>query len=104
MRLYGRGRVIHRESQEFATLLAEQFNGNAPLGARQMVRLDFDLVQTSCGYGVPLFEYQEERPQMDAWAKAKGVDGIEEYWRMKNQVSLDGFPTGLFDVPPEIVP
>ena len=61
-----------------------------------MVRLDFDLVQTSCGYGVPLFEYQEERPQMDAWANAKGVDGIEAYWREKDQKSLDGFPTDLF--------
>ncbi|WP_328517509.1 pyridoxamine 5'-phosphate oxidase family protein [Devosia rhodophyticola] len=83
MRLYGCGRVIHRESREFAALVTERFNGNAPLGARQMVLLDFNIVQTSCGYGVPLFEYQEERPQMDAWAKAKGVDGIEEYWRAK---------------------
>jgi hypothetical protein len=80
-------------------LLDERFDGNAPLGARQMIRLDFDLVQTSCGYGVPLFEYQEERLQMDAWAKAKGVDGIDDYWREKNQVSLDGFPTGLFETP-----
>lgn len=101
MRLFGKGRVIHRDSNEFASLLHERFNGNAPLGARQMIRLDFDLVQTSCGYGVPLFEYQEERPQMDAWAKAKGVDGIDDYWREKNQVSLDGFPTGLFETPGE---
>lgn len=97
MRLFGKGRVIHRDSDEFASLLDERFDGKAPLGARQMIRLDFDLVQTSCGYGVPLFEYQEERPQMDAWARAKGVDGIEDYWREKNQVSLDGFPTGLFE-------
>lgn len=97
MRLYGKGRVIHRDSDEFGSLLEEQFKGDVPLGARQMVRLDFDLVQTSCGYGVPLFDYQEERTQMDAWARAKGVDGIEAYWREKNQVSLDGFPTGLFE-------
>ena len=101
MRLFGKGRVIHRDSDEFASLLDARFDGNAPLGARQMIRLDFDLVQTSCGYGVPLFEYQEERPQMDAWAKAKGVDGIDDYWREKNQVSLDGFPTGLFETPGE---
>jgi hypothetical protein len=99
LRLYGNGRVIHRDSEEFASLLAERFNGTAPLGARQMVRLDFDLVLTSCGYGVPLFEYKEERTQMDAWANAKGVDGIEDYWREKNQTSLDGFPTGLFEGP-----
>ncbi len=96
MRLYGEGRVIHRNSAEFASLLAEHYEGHAPLGARQMIMLNFDLVQTSCGYGVPLFEYQSERPQMDAWAQAKGVDGIEDYWRQKNQTSLDGFPTGLF--------
>ena len=99
LRLYGRGRVIHRQSMEYAALLAEQFGGEAPLGARQMVRLDFDLVRTSCGYGVPLFDYQGERPQMDAWARAKGVDGIEDYWREKNRASIDGFPTGLFDAP-----
>lgn len=99
MRLYGQGRVIHRDSDEYADLLAKFFNNDPPLGARQMVRLDFDLVQTSCGYGVPLFEYREERKQMDSWAKAKGVDGIEAYWREKNQKSLDGFPSGLFDPP-----
>ena len=97
MRLYGQGRVIHRDSTEFGQMLAEHFDDNAPLGARQMVRLDFDLVQTSCGYGVPLFDYREDRPQMDTWAKAKGVEGIEAYWREKNQFSLDGFPSGLFD-------
>ncbi|MBD8066156.1 pyridoxamine 5'-phosphate oxidase family protein [Devosia sp. PTR5] len=97
MRLYGKGRVIHRGSTEYAQLLAEHFDNDPPLGARQMVHLDFDLVQTSCGYGVPLFDYREERPQMDQWAQAKGEDGIEAYWREKNQVSLDGFPTGLFD-------
>ncbi len=48
----------------------------------------------------PLFEYQAERPQMDAWAKSKGEDGIEDYWREKNQISMDGLPSGLFD-PPE---
>lgn len=97
MRLYCQGRVIHRASDEYQHLLATLFDGNAPLGARQMVRLDFDLVQTSCGYGVPLFDYKDERQQLDDWARAKGVDGIEAYWREKNQVSLDGFPTGLFE-------
>lgn len=99
MRLYGQGSVIHRDSAEYADLLAKLFDNDPPLGARQMVRLDFDLVQTSCGYRVPLFDYKEERPQLDAWAKSKGVDGIEAYWREKNQKSLDGFPSGLFEPP-----
>ncbi|OLP59872.1 pyridoxamine 5'-phosphate oxidase [Xaviernesmea oryzae] len=97
LRLYGRGRVIHRDSAEFAERLAILFDNEAPLGSRQMVHLDIDLVQSSCGYGVPLFSYEGERTQMDAWAKSKGSDGIDAYWREKNQTSMDGLPTGLFE-------
>lgn len=95
LRLYGRGRVIRRGGGEYGKLLATEFGDTEPLGARQMIRLDFDLVKTSCGYGVPLFDYQEERETMDKWALAKGEDGIEAYWREKNVVSMDGLPTGM---------
>jgi hypothetical protein len=101
MRLYGKGRVIHRQSAEFALRLERHYQGQAPLGARQMVHLDIDLVQTSCGYGVPLFDYGGERPQMDAWAAAKGVEGLELYWKEKNRLSIDGLETGLFDPGPD---
>lgn len=96
LRLYGRGHVIARGSAEYARLLEESFAGVEPLGARQIVWLDFDLVKTSCGYGVPLFEYQAERDTMDKWANAKGPDGIEAYWYEKNVTSMDGLPTGMF--------
>ena len=97
LRLYGRGRVIKRGSGEYAALLAASFAGVEPLGARQIVRLDFDLVKTSCGYGVPLMDYREERDTMDKWANAKGPQGIEAYWREKNVSSIDGLPTGMFE-------
>lgn len=97
LRLYGRGRVIRRGSEEYARLLAAQFGGVEPAGARQMVVLDIDLVQTSCGYAVPHFEYREERPGLTRWAEGKGEEGLEAYRREKNMVSLDGLPTGLFD-------
>ena len=95
LRLYGRGRVIVRGSEEYAGLLAGEFAGTEPLGSRQMVRLDFDLVKTSCGYGVPLMSYEGERDTMDRWADAKGPDGIVDYWAEKNMVSIDGLPTGF---------
>lgn len=97
LRLYGRGRTVRRGDPEYASLLVEQFGGAEPLGARQMMRLDFDLVKTSCGYGVPFYDYRGERETMDKWASAKGVDGIEAYWRDKNLESMDGLPTGLLD-------
>jgi len=95
LRLYGRGRVLKRGGADYARLLEAEYAGTEPLGARQMIWLDFDLVKTSCGYGVPLFDYREERDTMDKWARAKGQDGLEAYWAEKNQVSIDGLPTGL---------
>jgi hypothetical protein len=95
LRLYGWGRILPRQSAAYADLLASHFDNTEPPGARQMVRLEIDLVQTSCGYGVPLFEYAGERDQLTRWAEAKGEDGLEDYWRKKNLRSIDGLPTGL---------
>jgi len=97
LRLYGKGRAIRRGSEEYARLLSDHFADTEPLGARQMIRLDFDLVKTSCGYGVPLFDYRQERETMDRWALAKGEDGISSYWHEENLVSMDGLPTGMGD-------
>ena len=97
MRLYGRGEVLRRGSTAYAELLESAFGGAEPLGARQIVKLHVDLVQTSCGYGVPLFDYRGERPSLDNWARSKGEEGLEAYRREENLVSIDGLPTGLLD-------
>jgi hypothetical protein len=97
LRLYGRGRVLRRGGSPYADLLASEFAGAEPIGARQIVRLDVDLVQTSCGFGVPLFDYRGERPTMARWAEAKGEAGLQAYRREKNVRSIDGLPTGLFE-------
>jgi hypothetical protein len=97
LRLYGRGEVLRRGSPDYAELLRSAFGGADPAGARQIVRLHVDLVQTSCGYGTPLFDYRGERPSLDNWSRSRGEEGLEAYRREKNAVSLDGLPTGLFD-------
>jgi hypothetical protein len=97
LRLYGKGRIVPRHGSEYADLLASKFAGAEPPGARQMVWLDVDLVQTSCGFGVPLFDYAGERDQLTRWALAKGETGLVEYRHLKNEQSIDGFPTGLFE-------
>src|ERR1700723_3649064 len=77
LRLYGRGRIIPRGMLEYLTLLASAFSDTESSGARQMVMLDVDLVQTSCGYGVPFFDYVGERTTLTRWAEAKGEDGLD---------------------------
>lgn len=97
LRLYGRGIVHHPGSVAFEALLAEHFGGSAPLGTRQIVALDVGTVQTSCGFGVPLFEYEAERTAMDKWARSKGEAALEAYRREHNARSIDDLPTGLFE-------
>lgn len=97
LRLYGAGRVVHRGTEEYASLLTSHFDNIEPLGSRQMIVLSVELVQTSCGYNVPLFDYKSERETLVRWAEAKGTEGVELYWRRKNLRSIDGFPTGLLD-------
>ena len=97
LRLYGRGRTIRRNSSEYGNILITHYGGSEPSGARQFILLDIDLVQTSCGFGVPLYDYKGERPSLDQWTETKGPEGIEIYRREKNSYSMDGLPTGMFD-------
>ena len=90
LRLYGTAKAIHKDDPEWQLL----FPLFQPLpGARQIFDLTVDLVQTSCGMAVPVYEYVGEREQLNAWATKKGEEGVEAYWKETNHVSLDGKPT-----------
>ena len=94
LRLYGRGRVVRPRDAEWDAL-SQQF---PPLsGMRQIMVITVESAQTSCGYGVPLYEYQGERETLLRWAEKKGPQGLAAYWQEKNQISIDGLPTRLLD-------
>jgi Pyridoxamine 5'-phosphate oxidase len=84
LRLYGRGQSILRGTPEYAALLP---HFNEIPGARQIVRLAVDLVQTSCGMGVPLFDYREDRPNLVRYWTAQGINNLRKYWGLKNMRS-----------------
>lgn len=94
LRLYGRGRALHRRDREWADL-----DGLFPRlpAKRQIVVVEVDSLMTSCGFGVPLMEPAGQRPTLVEWAERKGDAGIEQYWRERNTVSFDGLPTGIMD-------
>ncbi len=94
MRLYGEAQVIYPRDEVWTSLI-----GKFPEmpGTRQLFDLSVDIVQTSCGMGVPLYEYQADREMLNKWAVKKGPEGIEAYWKEKNQMSIDGKPTEIFD-------
>jgi len=66
-----------------------------PAGTRQIILLDIDRLQTSCGAGVPLYTYTGEREALLRWVEKKGEQGVRDYQHEKNRVSIDGLPTGL---------
>lgn len=92
LRLYGIARAIHRNDPEWTDF--DQLFPASP-GARQLVDLRIELVQTSCGFQVPLYEYLGDRTLLDDWAKNKGEEGIRAYWAEKNLLSMDGLETGI---------
>jgi hypothetical protein len=89
LRLYGRGRVVEPESAEFAVLL-EKFPAHAH--PRSIIVVEVSRISDSCGYGVPLFQYEGEREQLVKWAGKKGVAGLQSYRERKNERSIDGLP------------
>lgn len=92
LRLYGEARAIHRNDPEWGELYALF----SPLpGARQIFDMSIELVQSSCGMGVPYFSFEGEREQLNNWAEKKGDAGIRQYWLDKNRQSIDGLPTDI---------
>lgn len=92
LRLYGKGRTILRSNPEWNDYVHhfEIFPST-----RQIIIADIDLVQTSCGFGVPMYDFKAHRHVHFDWAKAKGEEGLKEYIKKKNLVSLDGLKTDL---------
>ena len=95
LRVYGQARVVHPVDPDWPVLSA-MF---PPLpGARQLFDLRIDLVQTSCGQAVPLFEPAGQREELNDWARRKGEEGLRTYWRERNALGLDGQDTGMLAV------
>jgi hypothetical protein len=62
---------------------------------RQIIVAEIDLVQTSCGFGVPIYEFKGNRDIHFLWADEKGEAGLNQYIKDKNLISLDGLPTAI---------
>jgi len=87
LRLYGRGTNITPDSPDWADL-----SGHFPAlpGARQIISITVESVQTSCGYGVPEMDLVNERQTLLKWAESKGPEGLARYRAENNEVSIDG--------------
>lgn len=87
LRLYGRGRTVLPGDEDFAPL-REHFD--TITGERQIIVLEVERVQTSCGYAVPRMDNPRQRDTLVRWAEKKGDAGLKAYRRDKNAFSIDG--------------
>jgi len=92
LRLYGNANIYHKRDKAFHKYI-NLFEENT--GSRQIIEMDINMVQTSCGYAVPLMDYKEDRTILNDWSKKQGTEKIKAYWKEKNTKSLDGFETGI---------
>ncbi len=59
VRLYGRATVTPLDESPLAERLLEQCGDSK--GLRQVIEVEIEHTQTSCGYGVPVYEYVADR-------------------------------------------
>ena len=96
LRVYGDAQMIYPRDNEWIELYG-LFPDYA--GARNIFKLDIDLVTTSCGTGVPEMSVIRPRAETELipWYADMTKDELNTFWRKKNERSLDGNPTRIFD-------
>src|SRR5690349_9479845 len=92
LRLYGKGQTVLPGNAGWDDLSS---GFTIYPSTRQIIVTEVLKVQTSCGFGVPLYDYVGERDHHFKWAEQKGPAGLEAYQQEKNMSSLDGLPTSL---------
>jgi hypothetical protein len=97
VRFHGTGSVLRWDEPGFAEAAAPFVHLSIEEARRAVITVDVSRVSDSCGYGVPLMEFQGVR-EHHALSSAKklrvlGEDGYQQHKRTKNALSLDGLPS-----------
>ncbi|RZS40835.1 pyridoxamine 5'-phosphate oxidase [Herbihabitans rhizosphaerae] len=90
LRLFGTGRVVRPDSEEFDRL-RPHFGLQHP-GLRSIIVVDVERIADSCGYGVPYMELVDERPVLDKHQERRTADEWAERVAGVNAKSIDGLP------------
>jgi hypothetical protein len=85
VRIHGNATLIRVEDPRYAEF-AEVFPANPR--TRAFVHIRVDRVSDSCGYSLPLYQFQRQRATLDRWASAKTPEGLKAYRAAKNCLPL----------------
>ncbi len=86
VRLFGTGRVVTPLDNEWAN-----FEPLFPklAGTRQIMVIEVNQSQDSCGLSVPRYDFQEDRDALVKHWQKQGSEKVEEYWD-RTAKSIDG--------------
>lgn len=93
LRIYGRGRPVLPQDDGWAELAAHF--AMLP-GTRQIFDIAVESVQTSCGWGVPLMEFDAHRETLVKYHDQKAPQEWVEKYQARTR-SIDGLPTRATD-------
>jgi hypothetical protein len=88
-RFYGKGTVLEPQDEMFPETLAKFPRQPA---ARNIIVINIERIIDSCGYGVPIYEYQKDRDSLTNYFSNQSDDEILDYRVKNNSGSLDGLP------------
>ncbi|MQA09091.1 MAG: pyridoxamine 5'-phosphate oxidase family protein [Pseudonocardiaceae bacterium] len=101
LRVHGRGEPIFRDDPRWAELIPRFADADGP-GLRAIIVVTADRISDSCGFAVPLMEYQDERTLHAEHFGRKDDAAFVDYCasRRYNQSSIDGLPALHLPLPP----
>ena len=101
LRVHGHGEPVFRDDPRFADLVGKFGDADGP-GLRAVVLVHAEQVSDSCGFAVPLMEFQQDRDAHHRYLERKTDEEFAAYCASKpfNPVSIDGLPAVPLPLPP----
>lgn len=88
-RVYGHGKVIEKQSAEYAAWMETYFPVFDQSKARQIIVIEVEATQMSCGSGVPFMEYKGDRANLGVWTDRHAAKGTLDEYIEKNAPRLE---------------
>ena len=93
LRLYCKTKTIQEKDENWKDYIK---HFKTPRAARQVFEVTILNVNNSCGMGVPLYDYVEQREELNNFYDKTNKEEHIKYMKKNNLVSFDGKETKLF--------
>jgi Pyridoxamine 5'-phosphate oxidase len=107
LRLFGHAELILSEHASLSLLQKFPISVTQNCGFRAIYILHIHRISTSCGYSLPIMDFNKFRTTLTECNEREGKEGVFNYQTLKNSYSIDGLPSLALlrkDAPPNIVP